>query len=60
MCVQPLEAIDPRIKVMSMRGFDWDTYQVIEDLGLLDDVPRGLWADDGKLHLFTSRFHHQY
>lgn len=34
---KPLEA-DPRVTVVPLSGFDWDTYSEIEERGLLKDV----------------------
>lgn len=35
---QELEYYDDRIHVLPHSGFIWETYDVIQELGLLDDV----------------------
>ena len=39
---KPLEA-DPRVTVVPLSGFDWDTYSIIEERGLLNDVETVPW-----------------
>ncbi|KAF7428018.1 Mitochondrial transcription factor 1 [Pleurotus ostreatus] len=41
--LSPLEAIDPRVKVIPMPGFSWDSYEKIRYEGLLDDVKHVDW-----------------
>lgn len=47
-CVQPLELIDSRIKVVSSVGYAWDSYQIIRDMHLLDDVAVRGWEEGGQ------------
>lgn len=49
LCVQPLEQADPRVKILPIAGYEWDSYQTIENLNLLDDVPKLEWTDGGQL-----------
>ncbi|KAJ3477929.1 hypothetical protein NLI96_g10130 [Meripilus lineatus] len=44
--LQPLEA-DPRVTVVPLSGFDWDTYSIIEERGLLNDVETVPWDGGG-------------
>jgi transcription factor 1 len=46
-CVKPLADLDPRLVVITNGGFAWDSYQLIEDSGLLDDVKVYPW-DQGR------------
>ncbi|KZT00848.1 S-adenosyl-L-methionine-dependent methyltransferase [Laetiporus sulphureus 93-53] len=41
--LMPLQEADPRVKVVPLSGFDWDTYSHIEDAGLLQDVEAVPW-----------------
>lgn len=47
--LQPLELVDPRVKVLPYSGHSWDTYNMLEDQGLLDDVPKVAWDKGGTL-----------
>ncbi|TFK53582.1 S-adenosyl-L-methionine-dependent methyltransferase [Heliocybe sulcata] len=38
-----LEKVDPRVHVIDKSGYSWETYEVIEELGLLDDVKKQPW-----------------
>ena len=49
--MQPLEALDPRLKVIPRDGFQWDSYKILDDLGVFSDVTTIPWKDGG-----TSRF----
>ncbi|PSS37836.1 hypothetical protein PHLCEN_2v304 [Hermanssonia centrifuga] len=44
----PLAEADPRVTIVPMSGFDWDTYQYIEKQGLLNDVETIPWENGGK------------
>ncbi|PFH52092.1 hypothetical protein AMATHDRAFT_39801 [Amanita thiersii Skay4041] len=41
----PLETVDSRVKVLPVPGFNWDSYTHIDELKLLDDVPKVAWED---------------
>ncbi|KAK7045566.1 hypothetical protein VNI00_007398 [Paramarasmius palmivorus] len=41
--LHPLEALDPRIKVINMSGHYWDTYDYIHEQGLLNDIEKLSW-----------------
>ncbi|CAE6497326.1 unnamed protein product [Rhizoctonia solani] len=47
--LKELEYFDDRVHVLSQSGFIWETYDVIKDLGLLDDVKVEDWKK-GKLN----------
>ncbi|KDN37008.1 hypothetical protein RSAG8_10461, partial [Rhizoctonia solani AG-8 WAC10335] len=40
---QELEYYDDRVHVLSQSGFIWETYDIVKDLGLLDDVEVEDW-----------------
>ncbi|KAK7692605.1 hypothetical protein QCA50_004237 [Cerrena zonata] len=42
-CVKSLEEADPRVTVLNLDGYVWDSYQTIEDQGLLKDVVKQDW-----------------
>lgn len=44
---KPLAEIDPRVEVVTKNGFAWDSYQFIEDAGLLGDISPHAW-DEGR------------
>jgi hypothetical protein len=53
--VQPLEKLDSRVHVLPLDAYTWDTYQTIEDQGLLDDVETKPWDAGGEsLPLLTE------
>ncbi|KAG2750325.1 S-adenosyl-L-methionine-dependent methyltransferase [Suillus brevipes Sb2] len=41
--LHPLQEADPRVKVLPMNGFSWDTYHQLEVEGFLDDVENVPW-----------------
>ncbi|EPQ57060.1 S-adenosyl-L-methionine-dependent methyltransferase [Gloeophyllum trabeum ATCC 11539] len=41
--LKPLEDLDPRVKILKKSGYAWDTYEVIEENGWLDDVKKAPW-----------------
>ncbi|KAF8627810.1 hypothetical protein AX15_004235 [Amanita polypyramis BW_CC] len=41
----PLETVDPRVKVLPVGGFEWDSYLVIDEMQLLKDVAKLAWED---------------
>ncbi|KAI0320776.1 S-adenosyl-L-methionine-dependent methyltransferase [Amylostereum chailletii] len=43
--LRPLELVDPRVKVVPLSGFTWDTYRVLEDERILD--PETIDWNDG-------------
>lgn len=45
--IQPLEALDSRVTILPNDGYDWDSYDLIESMGLLDDVPKIAWDAGG-------------
>ncbi|KII92368.1 hypothetical protein PLICRDRAFT_695743 [Plicaturopsis crispa FD-325 SS-3] len=52
--LKPLEKIDPRVHVISMAGHAWDTYQALEDTGLLDGVQTMDWEEQhSQLHFIS-------
>lgn len=51
--IHPLEALDPRVTILPNDGYDWDSYDLIDSMGLLDDVPKIAW-DAGGSSLFHS------
>ncbi|KAG5651167.1 hypothetical protein H0H81_009631 [Sphagnurus paluster] len=42
---------DPRVTIVNRDGYNWDTYQLIKDLGLLDDVAQLEWNQGVHPHL---------
>lgn len=40
---KPLAAYDSRIKLLEKRGLDWDTYQIMEEEGFMEDVSSLPW-----------------
>lgn len=54
---QPLEAIDQRVKVVPIAGNIWDSYQILEDMGVLEGVADIPWNESGKA-FFTARPRH--
>lgn len=38
--IQPLVNLDPRVTLIERDGYDWGSYDVVEAMGLLADVPR--------------------
>ncbi|KZT29189.1 S-adenosyl-L-methionine-dependent methyltransferase [Neolentinus lepideus HHB14362 ss-1] len=52
--LKPLEQVDPRVKVLQHSGYSWETYEVIEELGLLDDVKKQPWEQvHDELHFIS-------
>lgn len=45
--------MDSRVKLLEMGGYDWDTYEVINTLGLLDDMKKVPWESGGKHFLHS-------
>ncbi|KAF5376226.1 hypothetical protein D9615_008540 [Tricholomella constricta] len=41
--LKPLQKADSRVIVVGRDGYNWDSYQLISELGLLDDVPKLGW-----------------
>ncbi|KAF8893372.1 hypothetical protein BD779DRAFT_1505842 [Infundibulicybe gibba] len=41
--LKSLETLDSRVKVISIPGYDWDSYQTIQDMGLMNDVSKLPW-----------------
>jgi transcription factor 1 len=50
--LQPLAALDPRVQLVEKRGYDWDTYTTIDELGYLEDVSREPWSSGGSFNLY--------
>ncbi|KAI0035850.1 S-adenosyl-L-methionine-dependent methyltransferase [Vararia minispora EC-137] len=51
----PLAEADPRVELVHLSGFNWDTYKHLEEAGILDDVEKMSW-DAGvhpTLHFIT-------
>ncbi|TCD67450.1 Mitochondrial transcription factor 1 [Steccherinum ochraceum] len=56
--LRPLEQMDPRVTVISKSGFEWDTYAILEETGVLDDVETASWDNiHPQLH-FISHISH--
>ncbi|KAH7329778.1 hypothetical protein B0J17DRAFT_603882 [Rhizoctonia solani] len=54
--LKELEYYDDRVHVLSQSGFIWETYDLVKDLGLLDDVEIEDWKTGGfkkKLLIFV-------
>ncbi|KAI0812800.1 S-adenosyl-L-methionine-dependent methyltransferase [Irpex lacteus] len=51
----PLEKLDPRVKVIPMTGYSWDTYSHLEEKGILDEVETVPWENGvhPQLHFIT-------
>ncbi|TFK44224.1 S-adenosyl-L-methionine-dependent methyltransferase [Crucibulum laeve] len=47
--LKPLEALDPRIKVLPINGSHWSSYRMLDELSLLEDVDKQVW-DAGVHH----------
>ncbi|KAH0827612.1 S-adenosyl-L-methionine-dependent methyltransferase [Lanmaoa asiatica] len=63
-CMQPLEMIDPRVRVLPWDGYAWSTYRNLEAEGHLRDVEASSWQEpDPSLrfiaHLPTSIYGEQ-
>lgn len=41
---QPLEDVDPRVTVLPLSGFLWDTYEELSVLGFFKDVEKEDWS----------------
>ncbi|EIN11868.1 S-adenosyl-L-methionine-dependent methyltransferase [Punctularia strigosozonata HHB-11173 SS5] len=41
--LKPLEEVDDRVTVVQRSGYFWDTYPILEEMGLLDDVQTYPW-----------------
>lgn len=54
--VKPLQDTDPRLEVISRNGIAWDSYQFIEDAGLLDSVSKQGWDEGRQLFLQLMDF----
>ncbi|KAH8083761.1 S-adenosyl-L-methionine-dependent methyltransferase [Cristinia sonorae] len=46
--LRPLADADPRVTVIPLSGFDWSTYSVLEERGILDEIQTHTW--DGGVH----------
>jgi len=53
--LRPLEEIDSRLKVLPFNGHSWDTYSLLEEQGLLEDIPTVPWGSGvhPKLHFIS-------
>ncbi|KAI0087972.1 S-adenosyl-L-methionine-dependent methyltransferase [Irpex rosettiformis] len=53
--LQPLEALDPRVKIIPMTGYAWEAYTYLEDEGFLDEVETVPWENGvhPQLHFIT-------
>jgi hypothetical protein len=47
--------MDPRVHIVEKPGFSWDTYQYLDDSGLLSDVHEVPWEDGGACMLTYSQ-----
>ena len=52
--LKPLAAYDSRIKLLEKRGLDWDTYQIMEEEGLMEDVSSSPWASGRKPTIYVT------
>ncbi|KAK2467873.1 hypothetical protein APHAL10511_000168 [Amanita phalloides] len=43
--LHPLEVADPRVKVLPMGGFNWDSYLAIDEMQLLSEVAQVAWEE---------------
>lgn len=43
--LQPLEALDPRVKILPVGGYNWNSYLMIDEMQLLKDVATMAWED---------------
>lgn len=42
-----MEKLDPRVKVIPLTGYSWDTYSHLEEKGILDEVETVPWENGG-------------
>ncbi|KAF8658323.1 hypothetical protein AX16_002091 [Volvariella volvacea WC 439] len=49
--LQPLEEQDPRVKVLPLDGYRWESYETLEKLGVLNEVQKLAWTDGVHPHL---------
>ncbi|OJA09178.1 hypothetical protein AZE42_00675 [Rhizopogon vesiculosus] len=52
--LNPLQEVDPRVQVLPMNGFLWDTYHQLEVQGFLDDVETTPWSQSNSYLHFIS------
>ncbi|KAG1771801.1 S-adenosyl-L-methionine-dependent methyltransferase [Suillus occidentalis] len=52
--LHPLQEADPRVKVLPMNGFSWDTYHQLDVEGFLDDVENVPWNEPNPYLHFIS------
>lgn len=46
--LKPLEEVDPRVVVVPLSGFSWTTYNELDARGLLDDIVKKEWEEEGE------------
>jgi mitochondrial transcription factor 1 len=54
LCMEPLEKVDSRVKVLPFNGYSWDTYTMLENEGLLDNIPKVSWDSGGVYILLVT------
>ncbi|KAF9010691.1 ribosomal RNA adenine dimethylase-domain-containing protein [Cyathus striatus] len=42
--LRPLEKLDSRVQVIPQGGHEWETYSILDDMGVLSDVERVSWT----------------
>lgn len=52
--LNPLQEADPRVQVLPMNGFSWDTYHQLDVQGFLDDVENIPWNESNPYLHFIS------
>ncbi|KAG1807691.1 S-adenosyl-L-methionine-dependent methyltransferase [Suillus subaureus] len=52
--LNPLQEADPRVQVLPMNGFSWDTYHQLDVQGFLDDVENIPWNQSNPYLHFIS------
>ncbi|KAG2031593.1 S-adenosyl-L-methionine-dependent methyltransferase [Suillus americanus] len=52
--LNPLQEADPRVQVLPMNGFSWDTYHQLDVQGFLDDVENVPWNQSNPYLHFIS------
>ncbi|KAG6861468.1 hypothetical protein C0995_016247 [Termitomyces sp. Mi166 len=54
--LRPLKEVDPRIEIVEMDPFYWETYARVTELGLLDDVQKLEWNEGVHSEQLLSQF----
>ncbi|KAJ3763586.1 S-adenosyl-L-methionine-dependent methyltransferase [Lentinula raphanica] len=48
--LRPLAAIDPRVTIVPFTALEWDTFDIVEGQGLLNDVETIPWDQGGQIY----------